>query len=141
VRNGRDITLTPARFPRRLVPAGETKLQERKRRKAFTRKKATTTELQLHTAGTGKPAVPVTRMQAALGALPSPPGRITIRDLARKLRRHRAWRDADGNMLGTKSIETAIRMMRQTHPDIGSVLRAPTAPRGLPTWLLWRRPS
>jgi hypothetical protein len=76
-----------------------------------------------------------------LGALPPPPGRITVRDLARKLRPHRAWRDADGNMLGTKSIETAIRTMRQTHPDIGSVLRPPTAPGGLPTWLLWRRPS
>jgi Bifunctional DNA primase/polymerase, N-terminal len=143
VRKGRTITLTAARFPQRLVPAVETRLQARKRRKAFTRKKATTMEpeLQLHAAGTGKPAVPVTRMQAVLGALPAPPGRITIRDLARKLRRHRAWRDTDGNMLGTKSIETAIRMMRQTHPDISSVLRPPTAPRGLPTWLLWRRPS
>jgi hypothetical protein len=142
---GRRIPVTAAQFPRRLVPAGETKAEKEKRRNSFTRAKNAkrkAMQLQSH-AETGKPVAPVmTRFEAALRVLPVPTGKITIPEWARKVQRHRAWRDSAGKKLSLKTIEMRLRTMREDHPvEIGSEPRPPTRPGDMSGWLVWRRPS
>jgi hypothetical protein len=124
-------------------PHGETKKQTAKRRDSFNRKRKREGKMHLETiAGTAarRPAPPVTRIQALLNKLPAPPGTITIPELAKKLRPHKAWRDANGIMRTLTVIEHDIRTLRRVgHPEIGCKLGYPGT-KTL-TWLLWRRRS
>ena len=125
----------------RILPVGETKAQASKRRDKFNRhwKRRSRRMAHLDVVGgtTANTAPSITREQALINKLPSPPGRITIAELADKLRPHLAWRDAYGNMLAITTIRIMVRrIVHGRHAQIGC--EKMTDAKGLPTYVLWR---
>jgi hypothetical protein len=139
VRRGKVVMLTAAQFPKRIAPGNEMPEQTAKRRRTFRlQQRAAQMDMQLDTTAR-TPRISITRVETIINALPPPPGRITIKDLARKLRRHPAWRAWDGKMLKIASVEREIRSLSR-HPEIGCEVRQDPSASGLPTRVLWRKP-
>jgi hypothetical protein len=144
------VKVTAARFPSWIAPAGETAEERKVRRDKFTRarrKMEATVRLQTQRAAASpEPVVggQITgtvdhsgRLEALLAALPVPPAATTtIARVAKRLRRHPAWRGPLGQLLDLYYLGKAIGRLVRAHPDlIGSHL---IELGGLQTSQIWR---
>jgi hypothetical protein len=144
------VKVTAARFPSWIAPAGETAEERKVRRDKFTRarrKMEATVRLQTQRAAASpEPVVggQITgtvdhsgRLEALLAALPVPlAATTTIARVAKRLRRHPAWRGPLGQLLDLYYLGKAIGRLVRAHPDlIGSHL---IELGGLQTSQIWR---
>jgi hypothetical protein len=131
-----------AEFPRSFRPTGKTPKELARLRQKFHRDQAKQGEkkmLNQETLISARTRPRITSTEALLNALPAPPGRATVAELAIKLRPHSAFRTGSGRMVKLKSVERRIRNLID-HPEIGCE-RPPNPDRNFAVGLFWRKPS
>jgi len=119
------------RFPL-IHPYDETAKDTRKRRHAFNIKAGRDS---MHATAVRKPGV--TRLQSLINALPYPPGRTTVKEVAAKLRSHPAWRKLDGTKMDLSSVIAQVNTLMRVYGGIMSVTEPPMRRGQQPTRFIW----